>query len=176
MEEMPKIMNYISHDYASYSNDLDQAYFPRQQLWRDRGFSGFENEPIMREIFVELEYMIEEVIGYNRIQNKKMDMYKGTTKKWQILDDHAFDREEIEKIQAAARAPLPDELEYWKEKHSKPMQLPINNTNVSQWRDEIRSIDGPGADFDPKFLEYDRERTKKYFLERYEKPQELISE
>jgi len=29
------------------------------------------------------------------------------------------------------------------------------------------------ADFDPKFLEYDRERRKKYFIERYEKPKEL---
>ena len=77
----------------------------------------------------------------------------------------------MEKIQAAVRAPLPDELEMYQQKHSKPMQLPINNTNVSQWRDESRAIDT--ADFDPKFLEYDRERRKKYFLERYEKPKEL---
>ncbi len=100
-------------------------------------------------------------------------MLKGTPKKWQILDDDAFDRDQVEKIQAAARAPLPDELEMYQEKHSKPMQLPINNTNVSQWRDEPRAIDGIGADFDPQFLEYDRERRKKYFLERYEKPKEI---
>lgn len=30
LEEMPKVMNFISHDYNSYSNDLDQEYFPRQ--------------------------------------------------------------------------------------------------------------------------------------------------
>lgn len=51
-----------------------------------------------REIFIELEYLIEDVIGYQRIVDKKMDMYKGTTKKWQILDDKAFDREEIIKL------------------------------------------------------------------------------
>ena len=53
------------------------------------------------------------------------------------------------------------------------MQLPINNTNVAMWRDDQKATDGLGADFDPKFIEYDRERRKKYFLERYEKPQEL---
>lgn len=172
-EDTPKVMNFMSHDYNSYSNDLDQDYFPRQQLWRERGFSGFENDPIYREIFVELEYLIEEVIGAQRIKEKKMDMYKGTTKKWQILDDKAFDREEIIKLQVAAKAPLPEELEMWEDKHSQPMQLPVNNTNVSNWRDEARAIDGLGADFDPKFLDYDREKKKKFFLERYEKPAEL---
>ena len=51
------------------------------------------------------------------------------------------------------------------------MTLPINNTNVSAWRDEPQAIDT--ADFDPKFLEYDRERKRKFYLERYEKPKEL---
>lgn len=128
----------------------------------------------MREIFVELEYMIENVIGYHRIHNKKMNMLKGTPKKWQVLDDSAFDREEIEKMQVAIRAPLPEELEYYQAKHAKPMTLPISNTNVSAWRDDVRAIDS--ADFDPQFLEYDRERRKKFFLERYEKPKELASE
>lgn len=120
-ENTPNIMDKLSHDYNSYSNDLDQDYFPKQQLWRERGFSGFENDPIYREIFVELEYLIEDVIGYHRIAEKKMDMYKGNTKKWQILDDKAFDREEIVKLQVAAKAPLPDELEMWAEKSAKPM-------------------------------------------------------
>ena len=105
-----------------------------------------------------------------------MDMLKGTPKKWQILDDKAFDRDQIEKIQAAARAPLPDELEMYRDKHSKPMQLPINNANVSQWRDEQRAIDGLGADFDPKLIEQERDKRKKYYLERFEKPLELREE
>ena len=140
-------------------------------MWRERNATGWDNDPIYKEIFVELEYLIEEVIGKKRIEEKKMSMLKGTPKKWQILDDKAFDREEIEKIQAAARAPLPDELELWREKHDKPMTLPINNTNVSSWRDD--SLASDTADFDPKFIEYDRERRKKFFLERYERSKEL---
>jgi hypothetical protein len=170
-EEQPKIMGNISHDYAPWQWDLDQDYYPKQFQWRERGFTGLENDPVMKEIFVELEYIIEEVVGYSRIQDKKMDMLKGTPKKWQVLDDDAFDREEVTKLQASIRAPLPEELEMYEEKHSKPMQLPVNNKNVSAWRDETRAIDS--ADFDPAFLEYDRERRKKFFLERYEKPREL---
>lgn len=77
-------------------------------------------------------------------------------------------------MQAACKAPLPDELDMYKEKHSVQMQLPISNTNVSKWRDDEQAIDT--ADFDPKFIEYDRERRTKFFLERYEKPKELASE
>ena len=123
-------------------------------------------------MFVELEYLIENHIGYNRIQFKEMDMYKGTVKKWQVLDDHAFDRDQVEKMQAAIKAPLPDELELYQEKHSRPMTLPVNNTNVSAWRDDQSAIE-TGHDFDPQFLEYDRERRKRYYLERYDKPKEL---
>ena len=66
---------------------------------------------------------------------------------------------------------LPDELEMYQAKHDRPMTLPFTNENVSAWRDDQRAIDN--ADFDPQFIEYDRERRKKYFLERYEKPKEL---
>jgi hypothetical protein len=59
----------------------------------------------------------------------------------------------------------------WQEKHDRPMTLPITNANVSDWRDDRRAIDS--ADFDPQMIEYDRERRKKFFLERYEKPKEL---
>ena len=92
-EEQPKIMSVMGRDYAPYQWDLDQDYKPKQFIWRERGFYGFENDAVMREIFVEFEYMLEEVIGYNRIKEKKMDMLKGTPKKWQVLDDHAFDRD-----------------------------------------------------------------------------------
>jgi len=39
--------------------------------------------------------------------------YKGTPKKWQILDDDmvGVPRETIENMQAAVQAPLPEELE-----------------------------------------------------------------
>lgn len=170
-EAQPKIMGVMAREYAPYQLDLDEDYDQRDQQFRERGAMAFDEQPIMREITLELEYMIEEVIGYNRIKDKKMKMLKGTPKKWQVLDDKAFDREEVEKMQAAIRAPLPDELEMYQAKHDRPLTLPINNANVSAWRDDVRSIDN--ADFDPQFIEYDRERRKKYFLERYEKPREI---
>lgn len=52
-----------------------------------------ENSPRMKEMFVELEWWIEEVIGKSQIEAKKIDTYKGTPKKWQILDDQVFDRD-----------------------------------------------------------------------------------
>lgn len=64
-------MKRMSRDYSPYSLDLDQEYKPKQIIARgERSFNGFENNAVMREIFVEFEYMIEEVIGYNRIKNK----------------------------------------------------------------------------------------------------------
>ena len=67
-----------------------------------------ENSPRMKEMFVEMEYWIEEVIGKKRITEKKVNTYKGTPKKWQILDDECFDREQIEKLQAATDSPMPE--------------------------------------------------------------------
>ena len=131
------------------------------------------NDPRTREIFVELEYWIEDVIGAKQIREKKKEFYKGQPKKWQVLDDKAFDRDQVEKIQVAIRAPLPEELEGWVEKHKQPMTLPFNNENAAAWRDEPLAINS--ADFDPEFLQIDRERSKKFFLERYEKPKELTS-
>jgi hypothetical protein len=50
----------------------------------------------------------------------------------------------------AVQAPLPEELEMYKEKHNVPMQLPYTNENVTAWRDEPLAI--ATADFDPEFL------------------------
>jgi len=87
-------------------------------------------------MFVELEYWITDIIGAKQIATKQIQFYKGTPKKWQVLDDAAHDRDQIEKMQAAIQAPAPEQLEHWKEKHSKPMQLPFSNENVAAWRDE----------------------------------------
>lgn len=57
------MMDHLSHNESSYLNDLDQDYFPKQFIFRERGFSGFETDPVLREIIVELEYFIEEVVG-----------------------------------------------------------------------------------------------------------------
>ena len=51
------------------------------------------------------------------------------------------------------------------------MQLPFNNANVTAWRDDAKAVES--ADFDPEFLAIDRERRKKFFIERHERPKEL---
>jgi hypothetical protein len=66
-------------------------------------------------MFLELEYWIEEVIGEQQIREGKVHFYKGETKKWQVLDDSVFDRDQVEKLQAAIQAPMPEELELYKE-------------------------------------------------------------
>lgn len=165
------MMETMKRDFNPWNWNLEDDYHQNHFIFRERGATGIENDPIMRQIFLDLEYMVEEVIGAKRIKDKKMDMYKGTPKRWQILDDETHDREQVIKLQAAVRAPLPDELEFYEDKHNKPLQLPPTNKNVEVWRDDARAADT--ADFDPKFLDYDRERRKKFFLERYEKPKEL---
>jgi hypothetical protein len=132
-----------------------------------------EWEPKLKSIFESFEYLVEEVIGEKRIREKKMEVYKGNVKKWQVLDDDANSREEVEKMQSAVKAPSPEELEMWDEQAKIPMILPITNANVSQWRDPPRAIDS--ADFDFKMLEYDRERQKRFFNNRYEKNRQLTS-
>lgn len=56
-------MDSHNHDDCPWEWDLDQEYFPKQYIFRERGFSGFENDPIMREVIVETEYIIENVLG-----------------------------------------------------------------------------------------------------------------
>lgn len=81
--------------------------------------------------------------------------------------------DQIKKIQSAIRAPSPAELNELKEKHSVPMQLPINNANVQKWRDEPAAVDS--ADFDFAVLSEKKNKTKTFYLDRYEKPKELES-
>lgn len=170
-EDIPNVLATLKRDYSPYINDYSHDYNQVNAQWRDRGASGFLNEAKTREFFVELEFWIEGIIGEQQIRTKKVQFYKGTPKKWQVLDDNAHDRDQIEKMQAAIQAPTPEQLEHWQEKHSKPMQLPFNNENVTAWRDDPLAIES--ADFDPEFLQVDRKRSKQFFLERYEKPKEL---
>ena len=86
------------HDEAPGIGDYDDDYHQLQSSWRLRGVTGFENNPRMKEMFVESEYMIEELVGKNQIVEGKIHPYKGTTKKWQILDDDCFDRDQIERM------------------------------------------------------------------------------
>jgi len=67
---------------------------------------------------------------------------------------------------------MPEQLEAWKEKHDNTyIQIPLNNANVSKWRDDPRAIDS--ADFDPKKLSEQRARNQQLYLDRYERPKAL---
>lgn len=153
---------------SAYSGDLESDYKQTFIDYNPRGFSGFENDARSKQLFVEFENWIENIIGAKQIKEKKIQMYKGTVKKWQVLDDNAHDRDQIEKMQAAIQAPLPEELEMYQAKHSGPMQLPFTNENVTAWRDEPLAIES--ADFNPQQLQLDRERRRTFFIDRYEQP------
>jgi len=132
---------------------------------------GVEGDARIRQVVVELEMWVEDVIGQKQIREKKVDMYKGTVKKWQVLDDLEHDRDQIIKMQKAVSAPEPEELEMYEEQGKIPMQLPFNNHNATQWRDERKANES--ADFDPESIKLDREKRKRFFIERFEKPREL---
>lgn len=83
-------------------------------------------------------------------------MYKGQTKKWQVLNDEAFDWDQIEKIQQAIKMPSPDELDYDKDHTKTKINFPITNANVEKWRDDHYFTDQ--VDFNPQQLDYERDR------------------
>lgn len=108
-----------------------------------------ENNTQVKESFIGLEYLGEEIYFKERVANGYVHAYKGTTKKWQVLDDDVFDRDQIRKIQAACDAPMPEELEAWEKKHDKVIHAPFNNENVAKWRDDPTYVDS-GLDFNPR--------------------------
>ena len=150
---------------------IEDTYKPEYLMFYKRGAASHVNEARIRQMYIELRYMVEEIYGKERIVNKEMDMYRGTVKKWQVLDDEGFDRDQIEKIQSAIKAPSPAELEQFKDESLTKMTLPITNQNVSDWRDKKRAIDS--ADFNAKLLEFDRHRNENFFMKRYERPKQL---
>ena len=91
-------MEFIREDFAPGQHDYDDDYNQVQLVWQNRGATGFENNARLKEMFVEMEYWIEEVIGAPQISKGKIKTYKGEPKKWQILDDDCFDRDQIEKL------------------------------------------------------------------------------
>jgi hypothetical protein len=58
-------------------NNLDDDYNQLQIDYALRGFSGFENDAKPKQIFVELEYWIENIIGAKQIREKEIKFYKG---------------------------------------------------------------------------------------------------
>ena len=170
-DRMAEHKEYLQIENGGYDLEVDHAYNAVEHQFWDREYSGLDSQARYKTIAVELERMIEKDMGGKQIAAGKVNFYKGTIKKWQVLDDDAHEPEQIEKIQSVIQAPLPEELEMYQEKGKIPMQLPFNDENARAWRDEARANDS--ADFDPEFLSIDRERRKKFFIERYEQPKQL---
>lgn len=172
MEKNPEIFAYnIENFHPAQGPGYQENYFPTYALFNERAATPVYNDQRLQHTFLELEYYIAEIMGKERIETKEMSMYKGTPKKWQVLDDQQFSRDQIEKIQVAIHGPNPDELERYQEESDVKMKLPITNQNVSEWRDKKRAIDT--ADFNAKLVEFERKRHDNYFLKRYERPKKL---
>jgi len=62
-------------------------------------------------------------------------------------------------------------LEMYRDKSDKWFIGKVDNENTRAWRDEPLPTDS--ADFDPDFLQIDREKRAKFFIERYEQPKQL---
>lgn len=170
-EEIPEDHKYMCENQVrAIRHDLEDVYHPTYIVFNSRG-QLIPNERRLQHMYLELEYLITDVIGRERIETKEMDMYKGTPKKWQVLDDEQFSRDQIDKIQSAIKAPSAEELETYKTQSDIKCPLPITNDNVSLWRDERKAIDS--ADFSAKLIEFEKKRDQNYFAKRYDKPKQL---
>lgn len=170
-EAMPSDHQYLCENQVkAIRHDLEDIYHPTYIMFNSRG-QLIPNERRLQHMYLELEYIITDVMGRERIETKEMDMYKGTPKKWQVLDDEQFSRDQIDKIQSAIKAPSAEELETYQTVSNVKMPLPITNDNVSVWRDERKAIDS--ADFSAKLIEFEQKRNQNYFAKRYDKPKQL---
>ena len=152
--------------------DMDHIYNQTFIKFNKRGANPLVNEKRLQKMYIEIQDILENDFNGDRIESKQMNMYKGKAKKWQVLDDQAFSRDQIEKLQTAIKAPTADEMEAWAEQDDTPMTLPITNQNVSEWRDKKRAIDS--ADFNAKLVDFEKNtRGPKNFMKRYERPKEL---
>ena len=69
-ESLPKEVEHIRDDSHPNTFDMSELYNPQQIQWYPRGVTGMEHNSRMKEMFVELEYQIEEVTGKKRIVEK----------------------------------------------------------------------------------------------------------
>jgi hypothetical protein len=72
MEQAPEIMKFHIEHISPYSGDVESDYNQVFNDYNPRGFSGFENDAKSKQIFVELEHWIENIIGAKQIKEKKI--------------------------------------------------------------------------------------------------------
>jgi hypothetical protein len=72
------------NNFAQGHWDLDEEYEQVTFLvgGYERDYSGIANDWRSRKTLEELEYIIEEVLGKDRIEKKQVKMIKGNVKKW----------------------------------------------------------------------------------------------
>ena len=75
-------MDHIRLEYSPGTLDYDDAYNQVNESWRPRGATGFESNARMKNMFIELEYWIEEVVGRQNREFGRVATMKGTPKKW----------------------------------------------------------------------------------------------
>jgi len=85
-------------EHTHPGTDLEDTYNPLHWVHHNRGVTAIDGNSYMKEIFVSLETYIEEDVVQHRTSTGKIETYKGQPKKWQILDDDCFDRDQIRKI------------------------------------------------------------------------------
>jgi hypothetical protein len=138
-------------------------------LFYERG-NPIVNDRRIHEMYIDLETVLLEDMGKEELTTMQREMYKGMPKKWQLLDEGQFTKDQIDKMQNAIKAPMSEELDEYLTLN-KPMTLPVNNKNASEWRDEKRSVDT--VDYNSKLIDVDRERRQEFFTKRYERPKEI---
>lgn len=97
-QEMPERMDWLNTHEAPGTFDYDDDYNQALLMWNPRGATGFENNARMKTMFEEIEYIFTNVVISKEMEEQKIFPYKGTPKKWQVLDDDCFDKDQIEKI------------------------------------------------------------------------------
>jgi len=115
---------------------------------------------------LEIELNLREEIA-RRQSEKKLDIYRGTPKLWQVVDHGLYGKEEAKKIQQAIGAPVPEQLDHWEKTTKAPIPLPMNNEKMSKWRDQRRITFS--ASFDPKNLQEERKREMRLLYEKMDK-------
>jgi len=70
MDGRAEAMVELDRDYAPGLNNYDDIYNQLQADFLPRGVTGMGNQTRLKEMFVESEWMIEEVLGKSRIENK----------------------------------------------------------------------------------------------------------
>ena len=75
-------MKSLRLDFAPGQQDYDDDYNQLNIMWNNRTLTGMDNDPRMKEMFVELEYWVEDVIGAKRVLESGVNTYKGQPKKW----------------------------------------------------------------------------------------------